>query len=62
MVFARARFASRCGGERSMRPHVCAAFFKRCAKMWSNRPLAAATASETHALHTPCERQFLASA
>eukprot|EP00974_Lingulodinium_polyedra_P082032 7941750-Lingulodinium_polyedra.AAC.1 len=32
-----ARFVSRCGGERSIRPHLCAACFKRCAEMRSNR-------------------------
>eukprot|EP00974_Lingulodinium_polyedra_P076027 7361613-Lingulodinium_polyedra.AAC.1 len=29
--------ASRYGGERSIRPRHCAAFFKQCAKMRSNR-------------------------
>eukprot|EP00974_Lingulodinium_polyedra_P031366 3020069-Lingulodinium_polyedra.AAC.1 len=27
------RFASRCGGEWSIRPHLCATFEKRCATM-----------------------------
>eukprot|EP00974_Lingulodinium_polyedra_P033365 3206960-Lingulodinium_polyedra.AAC.1 len=33
----RARLASRCGGGRSIRPHLCATFDKRCTKMRSNR-------------------------
>eukprot|EP00974_Lingulodinium_polyedra_P073749 7141633-Lingulodinium_polyedra.AAC.1 len=43
------RFANRCDGRRSTRPHHCVAFRKRCATTRSNRPSAAATARETRA-------------
>eukprot|EP00974_Lingulodinium_polyedra_P079323 7683523-Lingulodinium_polyedra.AAC.1 len=51
------RFASRCGGRRSIRRHHCARFLKPCAIMRSNRPFAVADARESHASHTPCEHQ-----
>eukprot|EP00974_Lingulodinium_polyedra_P084653 8194326-Lingulodinium_polyedra.AAC.1 len=51
----RAHFASRCGGERSVRPHRCTAL---CAEMRSNRPFAVATVCKTRASQTQCEQQF----
>eukprot|EP00974_Lingulodinium_polyedra_P076132 7372493-Lingulodinium_polyedra.AAC.1 len=53
---ARVRFTSRRGCERAIRPHLCAALFKRCAKMRSNRPFAAAAVCETHASRVPRAR------
>eukprot|EP00974_Lingulodinium_polyedra_P083170 8053483-Lingulodinium_polyedra.AAC.1 len=57
MECARTRFASRCGGKRSIQPHLCVAFFKRCTKMRSNRLSAATAARKPHAARTPCEHQ-----
>eukprot|EP00974_Lingulodinium_polyedra_P122801 11184267-Lingulodinium_polyedra.AAC.1 len=42
------RFASRCGGAQSIRPHLCAAFETRYAKMRLNRPSATAAARKPH--------------
>eukprot|EP00974_Lingulodinium_polyedra_P028352 2734686-Lingulodinium_polyedra.AAC.1 len=52
------RFASRCGGRRSTRPHHCARFQTSCTMMRSNRPSAAASARKSHASHTPCKHIF----
>eukprot|EP00974_Lingulodinium_polyedra_P015332 1484811-Lingulodinium_polyedra.AAC.1 len=45
---ASVRFACRCNGGRSIRPHGCVAFRKRCATMRSNRPFVAAAARKSH--------------
>eukprot|EP00974_Lingulodinium_polyedra_P089683 8696222-Lingulodinium_polyedra.AAC.1 len=45
----RVRFASRCDGGRSSRPHHCAAFAKCYTMMRSNSPSAATTTHEPHA-------------
>eukprot|EP00974_Lingulodinium_polyedra_P120727 11176216-Lingulodinium_polyedra.AAC.1 len=42
MECARVRFVSRSGGRRLIRPHHCAAFYRRYTMMRSNRPCAAA--------------------
>eukprot|EP00974_Lingulodinium_polyedra_P088137 8546344-Lingulodinium_polyedra.AAC.1 len=56
-----ARFASRCGGRRSIRPHHCARFEKPCTTMRSNRLSAAAAARKSHASRTPRGHQNLRS-
>eukprot|EP00974_Lingulodinium_polyedra_P007882 750582-Lingulodinium_polyedra.AAC.1 len=43
------QFASRYDGARSIRPHHCVAFCKRCATMRLNRPSVAKTALHSHA-------------
>eukprot|EP00974_Lingulodinium_polyedra_P069580 6736274-Lingulodinium_polyedra.AAC.1 len=55
MECASVRFASRCGGGRSIPPHLCVAFFKRYTKMPPNRLSAAAAAHKPHAARAPCE-------
>eukprot|EP00974_Lingulodinium_polyedra_P117842 11164842-Lingulodinium_polyedra.AAC.1 len=62
MECASARFASRCGGEPSIRPHLCAAFEKRCTKMRSNRPFVAVAARGSHARALHARASFLARA
>eukprot|EP00974_Lingulodinium_polyedra_P069335 6713233-Lingulodinium_polyedra.AAC.1 len=53
MECASVRFASRCGGAQSIRPHRCVTFEQRYTTMRLNRPIAAATAckSRARALH-----------
>eukprot|EP00974_Lingulodinium_polyedra_P111256 10761342-Lingulodinium_polyedra.AAC.1 len=46
---ARVQFASRCGGGRSIQPHHCAPFRKRCTMARSSRPSATTTAPNSHA-------------
>eukprot|EP00974_Lingulodinium_polyedra_P041003 3940320-Lingulodinium_polyedra.AAC.1 len=49
MERARVRFASRCGGRRSIQPHHCARVLKSCAMVRSSRPSAAKVARKSHA-------------
>eukprot|EP00974_Lingulodinium_polyedra_P085027 8231233-Lingulodinium_polyedra.AAC.1 len=49
MERASMRLASRCASGRSIRPHRCAAFAKRCRTIWSDRVAAAAAARKSHA-------------
>eukprot|EP00974_Lingulodinium_polyedra_P032109 3092215-Lingulodinium_polyedra.AAC.1 len=58
----RVRFATRCGGERSIQPHCRATFCKRYTMMRARSLPAAATARILRASHTPCKRQFSVSA
>eukprot|EP00974_Lingulodinium_polyedra_P029934 2883594-Lingulodinium_polyedra.AAC.1 len=44
MEYANVRYARRYGRGRSVRPHHCVTFCKRCAMMRSDRPFAAAMA------------------
>eukprot|EP00974_Lingulodinium_polyedra_P002130 199521-Lingulodinium_polyedra.AAC.1 len=45
--------ANRCNGRRSIRPHNCVAFSKRCTMARSNQPRATTTARTSRAPHTP---------
>eukprot|EP00974_Lingulodinium_polyedra_P123806 11188164-Lingulodinium_polyedra.AAC.1 len=49
MEYGNVRFVNCCCNGRSIRPHRCATFAKRCTTMPSNQPSAAATVRKSHA-------------
>eukprot|EP00974_Lingulodinium_polyedra_P007470 710659-Lingulodinium_polyedra.AAC.1 len=62
MERASVRLASRCSGERSIRPHHCATFANNCAMMQSSPPSAAAAARLSHARALHARTSLLARA